>query len=94
MVLYVQAFVGSIAIPLTYVLARHFIGKKSSLMAAGLIALHPALIGQVAVLYTEALYTLLLLLTLLSLLYDFNSIGFTLWLHSTPLPKSKKVVRQ
>jgi 4-amino-4-deoxy-L-arabinose transferase-like glycosyltransferase len=68
-VLIVQAFIGATAIPLTYRLSRNFIGKRSSLFAAMLIALYPCLIYQVEYLYTEVLYTVLLLLTLLSLLW-------------------------
>jgi hypothetical protein len=67
-VLYVQAFVGSIVVPLTFLLARRFTSSRWALLAAGLIALHPALIGHVTRLYTEALYTPLLLLVLLTLL--------------------------
>ena len=69
MVLYVQAFIAALAIPLTYVLARRYTSQRSSLFAAGLVALHPALITQVTRLYTEAFYTPLLLVTLLALLW-------------------------
>lgn len=67
--LYLQAFVGATTIPLTYRVARRFIGRRSSLLAAMLVALHPNLIGQTAILYTEVLYTSLLLLALLGLLW-------------------------
>ncbi len=66
-VLYVQAFVGALTIPLTFLLARRFTGEKGSLLAAMLVAVHPALIFHVRVLYTEVLYAPLLLLALLGL---------------------------
>jgi 4-amino-4-deoxy-L-arabinose transferase-like glycosyltransferase len=68
-VLYVQALVGVAVIPLTYRLALRFTGRRSALLAAALIALSPALIGHTGYLYTEVLYTFLLLLTLLGLLW-------------------------
>lgn len=46
-VVYVQAFLGATIIPLTFILARRFTGVQSSLVAAGLIALHPSLILHV-----------------------------------------------
>ncbi len=50
-VVYIQAFLGAITIPLTFILARRFTGPQSSLVAAGLIALHPSLIlnGRMAI---------------------------------------------
>jgi hypothetical protein len=68
-VLLVQALIGTAAIPLTYRLAHRFTSKRSSLLAAAIVALCPCLISYVGYLYTEVLYTLLLLLTLLSLLW-------------------------
>jgi len=68
-VLYAQAFVGAATILLTYRLARHFTSRKGSLLAAALVALNPILIRQVTMLFTETLYTLLLLLTILCLLW-------------------------
>jgi 4-amino-4-deoxy-L-arabinose transferase-like glycosyltransferase len=68
-VLYVQAFVSASVIPLTFILARRFTTANWALLAAGLAALHPALINHVTRLYTEALYTPLQLLTLLSLVW-------------------------
>jgi 4-amino-4-deoxy-L-arabinose transferase-like glycosyltransferase len=67
-VLYVQSFVGALVVPLTFLLSRRFTGPKTSLCAAALVAIHPSLILQVTRLYTEVLYTPLLLLMLLSLL--------------------------
>jgi 4-amino-4-deoxy-L-arabinose transferase-like glycosyltransferase len=67
-VVYVQAFLGATIIPLTFILARRFTGAQSSLVAAGLIALHPSLIFHVRLLQTEILYTPLILLTVLGLL--------------------------
>lgn len=74
-VLYAQAFVGAAAIPLTYRLARRFVGPRSSLLAAGLIALNPALAYHVTRLYSEILYTPLLLLAVLSLLWALEAQG-------------------
>lgn len=68
-VLYVQAFVGALAIPLTYWLARRFTQQNYAMLAALLVAISPMLILQVNSLYTEVLYTALLLLTLLSMLW-------------------------
>jgi hypothetical protein len=68
-VLYVQALIGALVIPLTFLLARRFTGPKLSLFAAAFIALHPTLTLHVTRLSDEVLYTPLLLLTLLSLLW-------------------------
>ncbi|WP_445249285.1 ArnT family glycosyltransferase [Microcoleus sp. OTE_8_concoct_300] len=67
-VVYVQAFLGATIIPLTFILARRFTGAQSSLVAAGLIALHPSLILHVSRVQTEILYAPLIILTVLSLL--------------------------
>ncbi len=67
-VLYVQVFVGVLIIPLTFLLARYFIQETGALVAAALVAVHPALILHVSVLYPEVLYAPLLLLALLGLL--------------------------
>jgi hypothetical protein len=74
---YVQAFAGATVIPLTWLLARRFTGEKAALMAGALIALHPALILHVTDLHGENLYTPLLLLALVSLL----------WALEEPLPQ-------
>lgn len=68
-VLYVQAFASATAIPLTYLLAKRYVSTRAALLIAGLVALHPALIIHVARLYTEAIYTPLLLAALLSLVW-------------------------
>ncbi|MEG5042347.1 MULTISPECIES: glycosyltransferase family 39 protein [unclassified Microcoleus] len=68
-VVYVQAFLGATIIPLTFILARRFTGAQSSLVAAGLIAIDPSLIFHVRRLQTEVLYTPLILLTVLGLLW-------------------------
>jgi dolichyl-phosphate-mannose-protein mannosyltransferase len=67
-VLYIQAFVNTTAIPLTYLLAQRYLSTRAALLTAGLVALHPALIIHVSRLYTEAIYTPLLLSVLLSLI--------------------------
>ncbi|MEZ4712280.1 MAG: glycosyltransferase family 39 protein [Caldilineaceae bacterium] len=66
-VLYIQAIAGATAVPLTYLLARRFMGARSALFAAALIALHPTLILQVTRLYTEAIYTPMLLGAIMAL---------------------------
>ncbi|MEG4323386.1 MULTISPECIES: glycosyltransferase family 39 protein [unclassified Microcoleus] len=68
-VVYVQAFLGATIIPLTFILARRFTGAQSSLVAAGLMAIDPSLIFHVRRLQTEILYTPLILLTVLGLLW-------------------------
>ena len=68
-VVYIQAFLGATVIPLTFILARRFTGAQSSLVAAGLIALHPSLILHVRLVQTEVLYAPLILLTVLGLLW-------------------------
>jgi 4-amino-4-deoxy-L-arabinose transferase-like glycosyltransferase len=68
-VLYAQAVVAATAVPLSYVLARRFLERPSALFVAALVALHPALIERVTIFYTESIYTPLLLITILSLLW-------------------------
>lgn len=68
-VVYIQAFLGATAIPLTFILTRRFTGAQSSLVAAGLIALHPSLILHVRLVQTEVLFTPLIVLTVLGLLW-------------------------
>jgi 4-amino-4-deoxy-L-arabinose transferase-like glycosyltransferase len=67
--LYVQAFVGTLAVPLTYLLARRLTGVIPALVAAGIVGFDDALILHTRQIYTEVLYTLLLLVTLLGLLW-------------------------
>jgi dolichyl-phosphate-mannose-protein mannosyltransferase len=67
--LYVQAFVGVATIPLTYILARRFIGPTPALVAAGIIAVDDLLIDQARYMYAEIVYTPLLLVALLALLW-------------------------
>jgi 4-amino-4-deoxy-L-arabinose transferase-like glycosyltransferase len=67
--LYIQAFVGVLVVPLTYLLARRWMGSIPALMAAGIVALNDLLIGQAWQLYTEILYTPLLLVAVLALLW-------------------------
>jgi 4-amino-4-deoxy-L-arabinose transferase-like glycosyltransferase len=66
--LYVQAFVGVLVVPLTYLLARRWTRRIPALVAAGMVGLDDRLIEQAAFLYSEALYTPLLLGALLALL--------------------------
>src|SRR5262249_43482385 len=66
--LYVQAFVGALVVPLTYLLARRLTGSIPALLAAGVVGLDDALIDHARQIYTEVLYTPLLLVALLALL--------------------------
>ncbi len=66
--LYVQAFVGVLVVPLTYLLARRWTRRIPALVAAGMVGLDDRLIEQAAFLYSEVLYTPLLLGALLALL--------------------------
>jgi len=67
--LYVQAFVGVVTIPLTYILARRFTGIIPALVAAGIVAVDDLLIDHARYIYAEILYTPLLLVALLALLW-------------------------
>jgi 4-amino-4-deoxy-L-arabinose transferase-like glycosyltransferase len=67
--LYVQAFVGVLAVPLTYLLARRVTRIIPALVAAGIVALDDSLIWHARGIFTEILYTLLLLVALLALLW-------------------------
>jgi hypothetical protein len=67
--LYIQAFVGVLAVPLTYLLARRFTGLIPALVAAGIVAVDDALIYHARQIYSEVLYTPLFLATLLALLW-------------------------
>jgi 4-amino-4-deoxy-L-arabinose transferase-like glycosyltransferase len=67
--LYVQAFVGVLVVPLTYLLARRLTGIIPALVAAGIVALDDALIWHARGIFTEILYTPLLLVALLALLW-------------------------
>src|SRR5215510_11805808 len=55
--LYVQAFVGVVAILLTYILARRFTGIIPALVATGIVAVDDLLIDQSRYIYAEILYT-------------------------------------
>jgi 4-amino-4-deoxy-L-arabinose transferase-like glycosyltransferase len=67
--LYVQAFVGVMVVPLTYLLARRLTGIIPALGAAGIVVLDDLLIEHAWQIYTEILYTPLLLVALLALLW-------------------------
>ncbi len=67
--LYVQAFVGMATIPLTYILARRFAGIIPALVAAGIVAVDDLLVDQARYMYAEIVYTPLLLVALLALLW-------------------------
>jgi predicted membrane-bound mannosyltransferase len=67
--LYVQAFVGMATIPLTYILARRFTGNIPALVASGIVAVDDLLIDQARYMYAEIMYTPLLLVALLALLW-------------------------
>src|SRR5882724_5381539 len=65
----VQAFIGVLVVPLTYLLARRLTGIIPALVAAGIVALDDALIWHARGIFTEILYTPLLLVALLALLW-------------------------
>jgi 4-amino-4-deoxy-L-arabinose transferase-like glycosyltransferase len=67
--LYVQAFVGVATIPLTYLLARRLTRIIPALVAAGIVAFDDSLIDHARYIYAEILYTPLLLVALLALLW-------------------------
>jgi hypothetical protein len=67
--LYIQAFVGVAVVPLIYLLARRLTGIVPALVAAGIVALDDLLIDHTRQIYTEILYTPLLLVVLLVLLW-------------------------
>jgi 4-amino-4-deoxy-L-arabinose transferase-like glycosyltransferase len=67
--LYVQAFVGVLAVPLTYLLARRLTGIIPALVAAGIVAFDGSLVDHAPYKYAEILYTPLLLVALLALLW-------------------------
>lgn len=60
-VVYVQAVVGTIAVPLTYLLGRRLFGPVAALLAAALTATNVVLIHQSVLLQTEVLFTPLVL---------------------------------
>lgn len=66
-VLYVQAIVGALVVPLTFVFARRFTAARGALLAAALVAVHYALVVQTQFLMSENLYTPLLLLAVIAL---------------------------
>jgi 4-amino-4-deoxy-L-arabinose transferase-like glycosyltransferase len=67
--LYVQAFVGVAVVPLTYLLARRFTRIIPALVAAAIVAVDDSLIDHARYIYAEVLYTPLLLVALLALLW-------------------------
>jgi 4-amino-4-deoxy-L-arabinose transferase-like glycosyltransferase len=64
---YAQAVVGTLAVPLTFLLARRLFGAGAALLAAFLVATNWVLIHQVVLLQTEVLYTPAILLVALAL---------------------------
>lgn len=68
-VLYVQAFTAASSVPLTHAIGSRLLGTRVGLLAAGLVAMHPVLVLQATRLYTEAVFTPLLLLAILALLW-------------------------
>jgi 4-amino-4-deoxy-L-arabinose transferase-like glycosyltransferase len=67
--LYVQACVGVMAVPLTYLLARRVLRRIPALAAAGVVAFDDLLVGHAWQMYAEILYTPLLLAALVVLLW-------------------------
>jgi 4-amino-4-deoxy-L-arabinose transferase-like glycosyltransferase len=66
--LYIQTFVGVAVVPLTYLLARRLTGVMPALVAAGIVAFDDPLIEHARQIYSEIVYTPLLLVALLALL--------------------------
>ncbi len=66
--LYVQACIGAAAVPLMYLLARRLTGRIPAVVAAGVVGFDDSLIFHTRQIYTEVLYTPLLLVTLMVLL--------------------------
>jgi 4-amino-4-deoxy-L-arabinose transferase-like glycosyltransferase len=67
--LYVQALVGVAVVPLTYLLVRRMTGIIPALVAAGIVACNDPLIEHARWIYSETVYTPLLLVALLALLW-------------------------
>lgn len=66
--LYVQALVGVVVSPLTYLLARRLTGIVPALVAAGIVVSDDPLVDHVRHIYAEIVYTPLLLIALLTLI--------------------------
>ena len=62
-VLYAQALFATLTIPLTFALARRFVSQRLALWASAFVAVDPALLFQIPRMYTEAVYTPLIVLT-------------------------------
>jgi hypothetical protein len=71
--LYVQACIGAATVPLTYLLARRLTGDIPAVVAAGVVGFDDALIFHTRQMYTEVLYTPLLLITLMALLWGLRT---------------------
>jgi 4-amino-4-deoxy-L-arabinose transferase-like glycosyltransferase len=67
--LYVQAFVGVAVVPLTYLLARRLTGTIAALVASAMVACDDPLSAHARQMYTEIVFTPLLLVALLVLLW-------------------------
>jgi 4-amino-4-deoxy-L-arabinose transferase-like glycosyltransferase len=67
--LYVQAFVGVLVVSLTYLLARRSTGIIPALVAGGIVAFDGSLVDHAPYIDAEILYTPLLLVALLGLLW-------------------------
>jgi len=71
-VLIIQSIISTLLIPITYFIGIKFTGNRSSLFAAFLVAIQPSLIYHVEYLYTEVLYTFLLLISFYILIFAIN----------------------
>jgi 4-amino-4-deoxy-L-arabinose transferase-like glycosyltransferase len=72
--LYAQAAVSAmLTIPLTFLLARMFAGRAASFVAAMIVTCDPALIAHARSMYTEALYTPLIVLMCIALQHAMRS---------------------
>ncbi len=68
-ILYVQAIIGTLVIPLTFFLARRLANSSAALIASGIVALHPVLIREGINLLTELPYTPLLVTVAVALVW-------------------------
>jgi 4-amino-4-deoxy-L-arabinose transferase-like glycosyltransferase len=65
--LYAQSLASALIVPLTFLLARLFVRAGPAFIAAAIVACDPALIAHARSMYTEALYTPLLVIVVIAL---------------------------
>ena len=67
-ILYAQAVIGALMVPVTFLLGRAFLSRWAALAAAGLVALSPHLVSMCSYVLTETLYGLVLLVSFVVLI--------------------------